>query len=176
MIKQITREQSEHYSDLPQRKEYNNNINTVPAKFEEGTFVGTKILVKMFKFEKHTTSSGGVIDVKLIDKETDGGRPTAPLDTVVHQNRAIIVALSPDTAKHIEEHFPATADKFQQGAIVWLDHRALTTPFIHSPEYPVQDSFDYFLITPGQVQFIEEGKYEINFNPSDDEIFNKIND
>lgn len=176
MIKQITREQSEHYSDLPQRKEYNNNINQVPSKFKEGTFIGNKLLVKMFKFEKHTTSSGGVIDVKLIDRESEGGRPIAPLDTVLHQNRAIIIAVSPDTATHIEEHFPNTKEHIQAGAIVWIDPKTLTMPFIHSPEYPVQDSLDYFLITPGQIQFIEEGKYEINFIPSDEEIFTKIND
>lgn len=153
---------SHTYSDLDKRKEYNNNIETVPARFKDYYLPGQKILIKMFKFTKQTTTANGVINAKMLEKVSEGGRPTAKLDQFVYQNRGVIVYTSPEAQKFIKENFEQP-EKFTPGAIVWMDPKYMNNTFFHSPEHPIQEDHDYVIVHPNHLQNIEPTTLEIKF-------------
>lgn len=149
------------YSDLKERQEYNDTINKIPSRFKD-YYLPNKILVRLFKFTNHTTTEGGVITPKMVDRHTEGGRPKAMLDKVVYQNRGIVVYISPEIKKKIEEDFEY-AEKFKEGAIVWVDPKTITNPFLHSPEHPIQMDTDFILANPHMIQNIESDTLPIEF-------------
>lgn len=148
------------FSDLDDRISYNENINHVPESFKNIQLLGSRgILVKMYKFTKHTTSRGGLITQKYKSYTKDSGKPGVNLDDFLYQARAVIVHMSPEAKKVIKDTFePETADKLVVGTTVWIHPGNGVSPnnqFLFDREHPVVEQIDYLVIHPSHIEAVE---------------------
>jgi hypothetical protein len=160
MRRQIRDLKSRTYSDIEDRLEYNSKINEYPIELEDAYLFGEKgILVKLFRFTEHTTTKGGLINVRFSERATDGGRKMPKIDDFKYQARGVIHRITPEAKAYIEENFSEeTAKKFQVGATVWIHPEHGMNPrsqFLYSRIHPVVDDPDFLMLHPNHVDAIE---------------------
>jgi hypothetical protein len=149
------------YSDLDERLAHNENIQQVPSYFKNVSLIGTKgLLVKLFKFTEHTTTKGGLITQKYKTHIKDSGKMGVNLDDFLYQARGIIVSISPEAQKFINENFEEeTRKKFVPGATVWVNPSTGVSPhnqFLYDRTHPVVESIDYLVLNPTSIDGFED--------------------
>lgn len=160
---------SNEFTNLPERVAHNENINVAPSYLENLQIIGERgILVKMFKFTEHTTSRGGLINLKYLQQTSEGGQPTFTMDDFNYQARGVIHSVSPEAQKSIDERWSKeAAAALVPGATIWINPGAMTSNnrFIYDRVHPLVDDPDFILIHPSQIEGVESSnaKYDIKF-------------
>lgn len=148
------------YSDLEERLNYNENIQEVPQSFQDISLMGVKgVLVKMYKFTEHTTTRGGLVTQKYKAYIKDSGKAGANLDDFLYQARGIIVSISPEAKKYIDDTYAKeTADKITPGTTIWISPSTGVSPnnqFLYDRIHPVVEQIDYLVIHPNHIDAVE---------------------
>lgn len=140
----------EEKTDFTKEIEYNKNINTHPDFINNLMVKDNHVLIKLFKFEKPSTSTGGIIleDTELY--QTEGGRTKARVKINPYQKRGVVVKTG----------FSESVSDFS---------KALNTPgtVVHVPtnefkEFHIDktkkmsDREGYFLVHLGVIEVIEK--------------------
>jgi len=152
--------QNKTYSDLEERLAYNENIQVVPNYFKDIMILGPKgVLVKMYKFTEHTSTRGGLVTQKYKDYLKDSGSHGASLDDFLYQARGIIISISPEAQKYINETLSEeAAAKLKPGTTVWLHPGNGVNPnnqFLYDRVHPVVEQIDYLTLHPNHIDAVE---------------------
>jgi hypothetical protein len=168
------------YSDLEDRLAYNEDIQVVPEYFKDITLIGVKgVLTKMYKFTEHTTTRGGLVTQKYKNYIKDSGKAGASLDDFLYQARGIIVSVSPEAKKFINDTFAEeTAKKIVPGTTIWISPSSGVSPnnqFLYDREHPVVEQIDYLVIHPNHIDAIEESTPVKPIEYSDAYVVEEVN-
>lgn len=145
------------YSDLEDRQKHNDTINQIPSQLQNIQLLGEKgILVRIFKLTETTTTEGGLLDVKFGEIETEGGRFKPTLDDFKEQARGVILSISPEAQKFIDEKLSAaTQEKIKPGATIWIAPQAMSNRFFWDRTHPITEDNSYLTIHPNHIEAVE---------------------
>lgn len=148
------------YSDLEERKAYNESINVIPESFKGIKLIGPKgVLVRLYKFTEHTSTKGGLVTQKYKNYTKDSGRAGVTLDDFVYQARAMVVSVSPEAQKYINDNWEKdNVEAFKPGTTVWIHPGNGVSPsnqFLYDRTHPVVEEIDYLILHPNHIEAIE---------------------
>lgn len=123
--------QQKRAQELALKKEWNDNILTLPEGMENFTIMGDNYLVRLKKFEKETTTEYGVLNTKFIETTTDSGRPDARPDDFPFSTESVIVQVSPQLQN----------PTYKVGDTVWINPQVVRpgNRFLHDRSVPALD-------------------------------------
>jgi len=108
--------------EIERRENYNATIGDIHDTLKGVTVNPHKIIVKLYYYVSETVTENGIIEPKYVQGTTEGGKPTAYMDTSDFQPRGIVVHIGSEVA---------TSDKYKDlspGDEVWINYRTLNTP------------------------------------------------
>jgi hypothetical protein len=131
--------------ELERRKAHNGDL-TCPKKLKDGRLINSSVIVKLFYYDRITTTESGVIDVRYKIEETDAGNYKAVLDDQEFQPRGVVVKVA-DNVTDVKE-----------GDIVWINPQVAYNSlydFLLERETPVSLPEGFKKITVTAIEFIE---------------------
>jgi hypothetical protein len=131
--------------ELEKRKVHNNDLEC-PQVLKKGKLINSSVIVKLFYYDRVTTTDSGVLDIRYKVEETDGGSYKAVIDDQEFQPRGVVIKVA-DNVTDVKE-----------GDIVWVSPQIAYNPlydFLLDRETPVSLPEGYKKITVNAIEFIE---------------------
>lgn len=131
--------------EVEKRNSHNEDFSC-PEQLKEGRLINSQIIVKLFYYDKVTTTESGVLDIRYKIEETDGGSFKAVVDDENFQPRGVVVKVADDV------------DKVKPGDIVWINPQIAYNglyDFILDRTSPVARPEGLKKVTINAIEFIE---------------------
>lgn len=147
----------ELYDDLKDRQEYNQSIHILPTCLKDKTFLGNKLLVRIFQHTESPLTPQGVLKPQYLERHSEEGRIKGKLDPNQFKwaSRAMIVAVPPAAQSYMEEHWNKETT-LTPGQVVDIEPSALDlrNQVAIDRSSPISDFIGFIKIHPSNIEFV----------------------
>lgn len=152
------------FQDQKQRETYNKEINKLPAFMKEQIYPGSRIVVKLFKYDSMNKTKSGVIRPKQLERYSSDGKIASKLEDYEYKPQGIIVAIPTTAKKYMEENWDPTEIP-TVGQVVAIDVSQMNPKsfIVTDRSVPIPDILGFVRVHPTHIDFIEPTTYEIEY-------------